>query len=244
MKTTKLDIKHYALIGTSIAFISLAGLFAYKYYMLPQNNNTSSLLSNNKRTPMQKQNARKEDEQNQQINYQNIIDNLPKEDLSEEERNKLIKMLQEEKLAHDVYVTLGEKWDLQIFFNISNAETKHQQAIETLLTRYNIENPVKEKNIGEFQDEEFTKLYNSLVEQGSRSEIEALKVGATIEDLDINDLDIALSQTNNQDIKSVYEFLKSGSENHLRAFIRNLKNRDTNYQPQYISEKEFNSIIQ
>ncbi len=149
-----------------------------------------------------------------------------------------------EKLAHDVYVTLGEKWGLQIFLNISNAETQHQQAIENLLTRYNIENPIKGKNIGEFQNEEFTKLYDDLVEQGSRSEIEALKVGATIEDLDIHDLDMALSQANNQDIKSVYEFLKNGSENHLRPFIRNLKKRDANYQPQYISEKEFNSIIQ
>ena len=68
-------------------------------------------------------------------------------------------------------------------------------------------------------------------------------VGATIEDLDIADLEHWLSKTDNEDIKFVYENLMKGSRNHLRAFIRMLNNYGANYSPQYISKEEYEQII-
>ena len=59
--------------------------------------------------------------------------------LSDAEVAMLLKMKEEEKLAHDVYVTLYEKWPKPIFLNISNAEERHLQAIITLLKFYNQE---------------------------------------------------------------------------------------------------------
>jgi hypothetical protein len=40
--------------------------------------------------------------------------------------------------------------------------------------------------------------------------------------MDIKDLIERIEQTNNPDIKTVYEDLKQGSENHLRAFTNHL----------------------
>ena len=50
-------------------------------------------------------------------------------------------MREEEKLAHDVYVTLYAKWGLRIFNNISGAEQRQTDAIVTLLNRYGISDP-------------------------------------------------------------------------------------------------------
>lgn len=46
--------------------------------------------------------------------------------------------------------------------------------------------------------------------------------GKEIEELDIKDLNERIEQTDNPDIKMIYENLKQGSENHLRAFTRHL----------------------
>ena len=89
---------------------------------------------------------------------------------------------------------------------------------------------------GKFKIKIFKKLYNDLTAKGKVSEIEALKAGATIEDVDIYDLQRLTKETQNQDILDVYKFLECASRNHLRAFSRNLEMRNANYVPQYISK--------
>ena len=68
-------------------------------------------------------------------------------------------------------------------------------------------------------------------------------MGATIEDLDISDLNEALQQVDNQDVTKVFTSLKRGSYNHLKAFVKLLEANGVSYQPVYISVEEFESII-
>ncbi|XRP96224.1 DUF2202 domain-containing protein [Methanocaldococcus sp. 16A] len=171
------------------------------------------------------------------------IDALPKQPISEEEKEGLIEMREEEKLARDVYLTLYHKWGLQIFKNIAESEQTHMDSVKYLLDKYNIPDPVKSDEVGKFSNPKFEELYNKLVEQGSKSVVDALKVGATIEDLDIADLEHWISKTDNEDIKFVYENLMKGSRNHMRAFVSMLERYGANYTPQYISKEEFEQII-
>ena len=53
--------------------------------------------------------------------------------------------------------------------------------------------------------------------------MDALIVGATVEDLDIKDLIDLLNKTDNPDIILVYNNLNKGSRNHLRAFIAQIE---------------------
>nr|3Q4O_A Chain A, Uncharacterized protein MJ0754 [Methanocaldococcus jannaschii DSM 2661]3Q4Q_A Chain A, Uncharacterized protein MJ0754 [Methanocaldococcus jannaschii DSM 2661]3Q4R_A Chain A, Uncharacterized protein MJ0754 [Methanocaldococcus jannaschii DSM 2661] len=163
--------------------------------------------------------------------------------ISEEEKEGLIEMREEEKLARDVYLTLYNKWKLQIFKNIAESEQTHMDAVKYLLEKYNIPDPVKNDSIGVFSNPKFEELYKKLVEKGDKSEVDALKVGATIEDLDIADLEKWINKTDNEDIKFVYENLMKGSRNHMRAFVRMLNNYGSNYTPQYISKEEYEEII-
>jgi hypothetical protein len=143
--------------------------------------------------------------------------------LSQDEIDGLIHMRIEEKLARDVYTVLGEKWNARVFLNIKLSEQTHMDAVKRLLDRYAITDPLTTDEVGVFPDEHFQTLYNQLVEKGSISLTEALKVGVQIEELDIEDLEYQLTNVvDNPDIIRVYTNLKKGSENHLAAFNRNL----------------------
>ena len=172
------------------------------------------------------------------------IADLPLEDLNEAEKSSLLKMREEEKLARDVYLTLGKKWDINVFQNIPEAEQRHMDAVATLLERYELDDPVTDDTVGVFSSEEFSQLYEQLVEDGSRSLADALTVGATIEDLDIFDLNEALAgDIDNQDIRQVYGNLVRGSRNHMRAFTGQLEGQGKDYTPQYLSEDELAAIL-
>ena len=94
-------------------------------------------------------------------------------------------MREEEKLAHDVYMTFYQQYGLAIFNNIANSEATHMAAIKTLLDRYGIADPAAGKPIGVFTNPELQALYNQLIAQGSQSLAAALKVGGAIEEIDI-----------------------------------------------------------
>ncbi len=169
--------------------------------------------------------------------------NIPKEKLSEKEIKGIIRMREEEKLARDVYRKLSTMWNLRIFSNITKSEQVHLDAVKLLIDRYNLEDPVKSDEIGVFSSEEFEKLYKKLIDKGSKSVVDALQVGMMIEDIDIYDLQEALKESDNKDIKFVYDLLLLGSRNHMRAFYRNLKKSGGDYSPKYISKEEFKKII-
>lgn len=164
--------------------------------------------------------------------------------LSQVEINGLLLMREEEKLAHDIYTALGSKWGAKIFSNIASSELTHTNAIKTLLDRYAIPDPALGNANGVFQSVTLQKLYDELLAKGQRSLDEALIVGATVEDLDIRDLDVLVNVTDKQDILITYQNLQKGSRNHLRAFVKNLSSRGYQYTPQYISQTAFSGIVQ
>ncbi len=150
---------------------------------------------------------------------------------------------EEEKLARDVYLRLGEAWGLRVFENIARSEQQHTDTVKALLATRGIEDPVSDDTVGVFQDEVLRGLYETLVEQGLRSEGEALKVGAMIEELDIQDIGDLEARTEEADVLAVYQSLKCGSHNHMRAFSRQLDQRGLSYAVQYITEDEYATIL-
>ena len=149
-------------------------------------------------------------------------------ELSEEERDGLIHMRIEEKLARDVYIVMGNLWNHKVFLNIQLSEQKHMEAVKRLLDKYNVPDPLTTDSIGVFPDPQFQLLYDQFIQQGIQSLNEALLVGKTIEELDIADLEYQLTFVDNPEIIRVYQNLKAGSENHVAAFLRCL-NAPTGY---------------
>lgn len=165
--------------------------------------------------------------------------------LNQQEKDAILYMREEEKLARDVYNLLYDKWGINPFNNIRQSEQVHMDRMKTLITTYQLEDPVM-KNLdmqGVFTNVQLQQYFNELSTTGGRSLIDALKVGAKIEELDIADLEERIKQTQKQDIISSYNFLKMASENHLRAFVRRLKMQGVVYEPVILSKTEFEKII-
>lgn len=162
--------------------------------------------------------------------------------LTENEKAGLQLMREEEKLAHDVYTVLFEKWQLLPFSNITRSESRHFEAIGYLLETYNLEDPAYEEP-GKFRNKELAELYDSLVAKGAESLVAALEVGAFIEEVDIKDLQELLEAKPEAQIATVYENLLRGSENHIRAFTRNLSFRDQVYTPKVLSVAAYAEIV-
>jgi len=151
-------------------------------------------------------------------------------------------MREEEKLAHDVYLALYEKWQVPVFNNIANAESRHYAAVGYLLETYGVEDPAYEKE-GKFKNKDMANLYAELVEKGSSSLESAFEVGALIEELDIQDLQEQLGAGNDDLVTTVFGNLERASEMHLRAFTNQLAMRGIDYTPQILDEASFLAII-
>jgi hypothetical protein len=133
---------------------------------------------------------------------------------------QLLYLVEEEKLARDVYAALDAVSISPKFQNISGAEQTHIDYISALLVTYGIKNPTIGKKAGVFTNKSLAALYKTLVAKGKKSSIDALQVGILIEEKDLADLATLSKSITQTDIKTAVAFLKKGSENHLRAFKR------------------------
>ncbi|HSR74293.1 MAG TPA: DUF2202 domain-containing protein [Sulfurovum sp.] len=139
--------------------------------------------------------------------------------LTDEQKDKLFFIYQEEKVARDVYITLGNIYtDENTFAFIQKSEQRHIDAARGLCEKYGVNiDGVDEKSVGEFVLPVLQELYETCVAEGEKSLLDALKVGELIELTDIDDLEEA-SVGMPADVVSVFENLKEGSLSHLDAF--------------------------
>ena len=157
------------------------------------------------------------------------------------EKADLLFILEEEKMARDVYTYLFDIHGSNQFDNIRSSEQRHMNYVMGLLDSRNI--PYEVLDAGSFNNQEIQDLYDQLILQGEQSVEAAFIVGATIEDVDIYDLQQIIQRSSSVDIISVMEKLRCGSMNHMRAFTRGLENLNATYTPQFISMDEYEDII-
>ena len=185
------------------------------------------------------------------------------------EQTHLEFMCQEEKLARDVYITLGAQYpEYSVFGNIDNSEQRHVDSATAMFMKYGFPNPSTNDNVGVFTSgtygEYFNNNFTALVERGLISELEALYVGAFIEELDMRDinfcpLDIVdmdngiddISEcgrvyTDQPDILRLYGNLLEGSESHLRAYVNNIEKfiGEGNYKAQVLEQEQVDEILE
>ena len=139
--------------------------------------------------------------------------------LTDEQKDTIFYIYQEEKVARDVYRTLGDAYpDENTFAYIQLSEERHIDVVGKLCLKYGIDiSAVNLEATGEFVLPELQVLYDQLVALGLESLPAALQVGIDIEELDIKDLEEAAVGMPS-DVVRVFENIKEGSVNHLEAF--------------------------
>lgn len=133
---------------------------------------------------------------------------------------QLAYLIQEEKLAHDIYVLAASKYGVNVFENISKSETTHQTAIGSLLAGYSLADPTVGLAPGAFLDPSVQKLYDELALRVNSSQQQAVEVGVLIEKTDIADLQKVVNATPSEEVTPVLERLIAASQRHLQAFER------------------------
>jgi len=170
------------------------------------------------------------------------VDNTEQCDLTKEQEEGLLYMREEEKLARDVYNYLYDKWQVNIFKNIAKSEQYHMDLLLEEVNLCKFDDPVLPE-AGKFTNTHIQELYDALTAKGDKSLVDALEVGATVEDVDIYDLMNYSAKTTNQKLLDIYDKLTCGSRNHMRSFVSWLKNEGKDYTPQFISKELYESII-
>ena len=137
--------------------------------------------------------------------------------LDADQKATIYSVYEEEKVARDVYKTLGDLYpEENTFANIQLSEQTHMDAVRNLCVNYGIEIPVSDA-VGAFTSDAMRDLYQSFVDDGKTALTSALHVGIDIETMDIEDLGSALYGMP-YDVQQVFINLLNGSSHHLDAF--------------------------
>lgn len=163
--------------------------------------------------------------------------------LNDTEATWLTYMREEEKMARDVYLVMDDYWDARVFAKIAVSEQQHMDTMKAKIDKYGLPDPVL-PIIGLFTDDVLQGKYDELVASGVSSLIDGLYAGATIEEIDMVDIQAAINATNHVDLVVAYQNLLEGSKSHLRAFVNTLAKQGFTYTPQFISQELFDAIME
>ena len=187
------------------------------------------------------------------------------------ETSHMLFMREEEKLSRDVYLVLDSYYPgSRVFENIATrSEQTHTDIMRDRLEQYGIPDPNPDTNnlpdsIGDFYGAEwgpyFTEKFQSLIARGSDSLLEALYVGAYIEELDMLDISqcpdvmvdngypypCGLAYTDERALINTYNSLIEGSMSHLRSFVNEIApyiGGVCAYEAQLISQDSVDEIL-
>jgi hypothetical protein len=140
---------------------------------------------------------------------------------ADETESMLTYLIEEEKLAKDVYQAMFDLWGSKVFGNILKSEESHQSQVLSVMATRDIADP-RSSQPGVFKNADLQKLFDELIAKGKTSAVDAYEVGVAIEVLDIDDLTKMLATAKDADVIAMMENLRKGSENHLRAFNNQL----------------------
>lgn len=198
--------------------------------------------------------------------------------LSDGEGAHLFFMRSEEKLARDVYLTLAGMYPEQPVFHriATTAEQRHTDKMRDMLLKFGLDDPEPAtlpgilppaEQIGVFENPYFADYFTGkfLLLKGTAEVglLEALQVGALIEELDMKDINYCngvvydvfgfpapppaycgLTVTDVRALENTLGNLLAGSENHLCAFVRQIGPMSEGcYEAQYLTQNEVWDII-
>jgi len=147
----------------------------------------------------------------------NIIPSL--EMLTKDQKEMLFFIYQGEKVARDIYITLGELYkDENTFAFLQFSGQRHFECTKELCDIYGIEtSQIGEESIGKFESIVLQTVYDACIEKGKKSIHDALEVAEFIKSNEIKDLEHG-SVGMPKHIVNVYEAIKKRNQRHLDAF--------------------------
>lgn len=152
----------------------------------------------------------------------------------------LIFAIEEERVAHDIYAAAAARWNLRVFANIAESESRHAAALTALAATIGVQPPPAQAGV--YATADLQALHDQLLDLVNGSATGALRAGALIEETDIADLRRLSALATDPASQAVIADLIAASYNHLAAFVRNLKAAGVVYEPQILAAEEFAAV--
>lgn len=131
----------------------------------------------------------------------------------------LAHMIEEEKLAGDLYEVLAAQTGLDVFSRIAVSEDRHYASLLAVAEDAGLDlGTIPTLPAGQFQDPGMQALYDTLLAAAAASDAAALEAGLAVESTDIADLGDAIVGLVGTPLGNVYANLLDGSNAHLAAF--------------------------
>lgn len=153
----------------------------------------------------------------------------------------LVFAIEEERVAHDLYVAAAARWNLPVFATIAGAETRHAAALTPLAATIGVIPPAAQAGV--YATADLQRLYEQLLPLVNESASGALRAGALVEETDIADLRRMAGTATDEGSRIVLAQLERASGHHLAAFVRNLAALGVAYQPQVLAADDFAALI-
>lgn len=169
-----------------------------------------------------------------------VVGDIDRGRLSQVEREGLRAVRLEERLAHDVSMTLYETQQVRLLQDIGAAEGTHAAAAMVLLDRYGIDDPAPGER-GAFAGERAAVYRNLAAVNGTDA---ALRAGAAVQERSIVELRAARRGSDNADIAFVHDLLLRGARNHIRALDRAMERRGVEYAPRHLNASAYRTIVE
>jgi hypothetical protein len=126
---------------------------------------------------------------------------------------------EEERMARDLYAALAREHDgARPMSRITTSEQRHVDEVGLLLDRYGVADPSAGLEAGSYAYPELQRLYDGWLTEGVESLDAAYQVGIELEERDIAGLEAMIEETDQSDVRAVFEHLLAGSQHHLAAF--------------------------
>lgn len=138
---------------------------------------------------------------------------------SQEDIDTLLYMIEEEKMAGDLYDSFYAQTGLKVFKTIAKSEDRHMKALLSQADKLGLDtDAILGQPAGEFTNADLQALFDSLLLEGSTSADAALEAGLAVESADIADLEAASVTLAGTRLAKVYDSLLDGSAQHYDAF--------------------------
>lgn len=147
------------------------------------------------------------------------INTNPATELTKDQKDMLYFIYQGEKVARDVYMTLGKIHKNESPFALMQfSGQRHMDCARDLCDMYGVETSgIDEERVGKYESQVLQTLYDACTEQGKMSIHDAYEVAEFIETTEIEDLEHASVGMPNH-VVYVYENIKKRNLRHLNAF--------------------------
>jgi hypothetical protein len=155
--------------------------------------------------------------------------------------NIVLYLIEQEKLARDLYGVLDTIWVTDVFNRMVNDELQHMDKLSAVAAEFMIDVPnhFNEYKPGQFVNADLRTLYLDLLADANFSLEDAYRACANLEERKIMNLRTALKEPNFDLEIATYKTLLIGAEDNLKFFIRALVEMNSGYLPILMSESEF-----